>query len=269
MATSQHRDIRNLPSQDGYQQLHSQFRWLVPEEFNIAEVCSRRWAQAADAGQRIAVHADGPGLQAREHTYAESAAPGQPALKRLGSAARGQGRPGGHRAAAALRNRRGLYGRAAAGCGGHAPVHAVRARGAGIPPERQRAAVAICDDASIVTLQNIRGNCEALRHVIGVGDSASGDSGGGAAGMADLDYAALLAEHPPEYDPVLTRADDPAAADLHQRHHRQPQGRADSAPRPARQPDGLCLQPELVRLRSVPAQKSPPPRGGGPGGGEH
>jgi len=46
--------------------------------------------------------------------------------------------------------------------------------------------------------------------VIGVGSSASGDAGGGAAGMADLDYAALLAQHPPEYEPVRTRADDPA-----------------------------------------------------------
>jgi len=72
------------------------------------------------------------------------------------------------------------------------------------------ASVLICDDAAIVNIQNIRGDCEALRHVIGVGSSANGDAGGGAAGMADLDYAALLAEHPPEYEPVRTHADDPA-----------------------------------------------------------
>jgi acetyl-CoA synthetase len=64
------------------------------------------------------------------------------------------------------------------------------------------ASVLICDDASIVNIQNIRGNCEALRHVIGVGS--------GADAMADLDYAAILAEHPPEYAPAATRADDPA-----------------------------------------------------------
>lgn len=202
MATSQHRD--------NYQQLHSQFRWLVPAEFNIAEVCCRRWAQAADAGQRIAMHADGPGLQPRAHTYAEL----QHQANRLSNAL-AQLRVGkGDRVAIVLPQR---FETAVA-------YMAVLQLGAVAMPlstlfgpealefrlNDSAAAVAICDDASIVVIQNIRGNCEALRHVIGVGDSASGDSGGGAAGMADLDYAALLAQHPPEYDTVLTRADDPA-----------------------------------------------------------
>jgi acetyl-CoA synthetase len=197
-------------ARDNYESLHSQFRWSVPAEFNIAEVCSRRWAQAADAGQRIAVHADGPGVQARAHSYAEL----QHQANRLSNAL-AQLRVGkGDRVAIVLPQR---FEAAVA-------YMAVLQMGAVAMPlstlfgpealefrlNDSGAAVAICDDASIVTIQNLRGECEGLRHVIGVGDSASGDSGGGAAGMADLDLAALLAQHPPEYDAVLTRADDPA-----------------------------------------------------------
>ncbi|MDZ4076142.1 MAG: AMP-binding protein [Hylemonella sp.] len=202
MASSQDRD--------NYASLHGQFRWLVPDEFNIAEVCSRRWARAADAGQRIAIHADGPGLQPRAHSYAEL----QHQANRLSNAL-AQLRVGqGDRVAIVLPQR---FETAVA-------YMAVFQLGAVAMPlstlfgpealefrlNDSAASVLICDDASIVNIQNIRGDCEALRHVIGVGSSASGDAGGGAAGMADLDYAALLAQHPPEYEPVRTRADDPA-----------------------------------------------------------
>ncbi len=202
MASSQGRD--------NYAFLHSQFRWLVPDEFNIAEVCSRRWARAADAGQRIAIHADGPGLQPRAHSYAEL----QHQANRLSNAL-AQLRVGkGDRVAIVLPQR---FETAVA-------YMAVFQLGAVAMPlstlfgpealefrlNDSAASVLICDDAAIVSIQNIRGGCEALRHVIGVGSSASGDAGGGAAGMADLDYTALLAQHPPEYEPVRTRADDPA-----------------------------------------------------------
>ena len=202
MATSQPRD--------NYEQLHSQFRWLVPDEFNIAEVCSRRWALAPDAAQRIAVHAAGPGLQPRAHSYAEL----QHDANRL-SAALAQLRVGkGDRVAIVLPQR---FESAVA-------YMAVLQMGAVAMPlstlfgpealeyrlNDSGAAVAICDDASIVAIQNIRGECEALRHVIGVGDSASGDTGGGAAGMADLDYAVIMAEQAAEYAPALTHAHDPA-----------------------------------------------------------
>ncbi len=202
MANSRHRD--------SYQSLHSQFRWQVPNAFNIAEVCCRRWAQAADAGQRIAVHADGPGLQARAHSYVEL----QQQANRLSNAlAQLRVKPG-DRVAIVLPQR---FETAVA-------YMAVLQMGAVAMPlstlfgpealefrlNDSGAAVLICDDAAIVNIQNIRGECEALRHVIGVGDSASGEVGGGAAGMADLDFSVLLAEHPPQYLPVATRADDPA-----------------------------------------------------------
>ena len=58
-------------AEDNYPQMHSQFRWLVPEEFNIAEVCARRWSLAPDASHRVAIYADGPGLEPRAYSYAE------------------------------------------------------------------------------------------------------------------------------------------------------------------------------------------------------
>lgn len=202
MAASQDRD--------NYDKIWNEFRWLVPEEFNIAEVCSRRWAQAADGAQRLAMHADGAGLESRSHSYAEL----QHQANRLSNAL-AQLRVGkGDRVAIVLPQR---FETAVA-------YMAVFQMGAVAMPlstlfgpealefrlNDSATSVLICDDAAIVNVQNIRGNCEGLRHVIGVGSSASGEAGGGAAGMADLDFAVITAEQPAEYAPVVTRADDPA-----------------------------------------------------------
>src|SRR4051812_30962214 len=50
---------------DNYQRMHAGFRWLVPEHFNIAQVCCARWAQQPDAIKRTAVRAHGaePGTE--------------------------------------------------------------------------------------------------------------------------------------------------------------------------------------------------------------
>lgn len=195
---------------DNYEALHRQFRWQVPETFNIAEVCCRRWAQAADAGQRIAIHADGAGLRARSHSYAEL----QEQANRLSAALATLGVRRGDRVAIVLPQR---FETAVA-------YMAVLQMGAVAMPlstlfgpdalefrlNDSAASVLICDDAALLAIQNLRGSCEALRHVIGVGDSASGDAGGGAVALADLDYTALLATQPPAYAPRPTRAEDPA-----------------------------------------------------------
>lgn len=202
MARSQHGDH--------YEALHRQFHWVVPAQFNIAEVCGRRWAQAPDAGQRIAVLADGPGQQPRAHSYAEL----QQQANRLSHALAGLGVQRGDRVAIVLPQR---FETAVA-------YLAVLQMGAVAMPlstlfgpealafrlNDSATAVLICDDASILAVQNIRGHCEALRHVIGVGDGSRGDAGGGAAQMADLDYAAITAEQPPHYTPAATAADNPA-----------------------------------------------------------
>ena len=46
MTRSPARDRAALP--DAYEALHKGFGWQVPEDFNIAHVCARRWAQARD-----------------------------------------------------------------------------------------------------------------------------------------------------------------------------------------------------------------------------
>jgi len=194
--------VRTSQARDNYQQLHSQFRWLVPDSFNIAEVCSRRWAQAPDATKRIAVYADGAGVTPRFHTYAEL----QHQANRLSGALASLRVGKGDRVAIVLPQR---FETAVA-------YMAVLQMGAVAVPLSQLfgpealeyrlkdsdAAVAICDSSAIMNILEVRGTCEALRHVIGVGE--------GADAMADLDYAAILAEQPPEHVPVATRADDPA-----------------------------------------------------------
>ncbi len=202
MARSQSRDM--------YEALHRGFRWAVPAQFNIAEVCCRRWAQADETGRRVAVLADGPGLQAQAHSYKEL----QQQANRLSQALVQLRVKPGDRVAIVLPQR---FETAVA-------YMAVLQMGAVAMPlstlfgpealefrlNDSAAAVLICDDASIVAVQNIRGRCEALRHVIGVGDSHRGDPGGGAAAMADLDFASIMAGQPPEFVPADTRADDPA-----------------------------------------------------------
>ena len=187
---------------DGYAALHSQFRWHVPDVFNMAEVCSRRWAQAEDAEQRIAIYADGPGVHKRSHSYAEL----QQQANRLSQALAGLGVRRGDRVAIIMPQR---FETAVA-------YMAVLQMGAVAMPlsmlfgpealeyrlNDSEAAVALCDANAIVNLLSVRGVCPGLRHVIGVDV--------GADAVADLDYAELLAAQTDQYALVPTRADDPA-----------------------------------------------------------
>ena len=53
---------------DTYTTLHSGFGWQVPEHFNMAQVCSARWAAAPDATKRIAIQALDTGGSATFYT---------------------------------------------------------------------------------------------------------------------------------------------------------------------------------------------------------
>ncbi len=69
MRQSQKRDkSQSLPG-DRYAALHSEFGWLVPDRFNIADVCCRRWAVLPDATKRIAVHAYGTDGATDSYTF--------------------------------------------------------------------------------------------------------------------------------------------------------------------------------------------------------
>ena len=170
--------MRTSQARDNYQQLHDQFRWLVPDSFNIAEVCARRWAKAPDATKRVAVYADGAGVEPRFHTYAEL----QHQANRLSGALASLRVGRGDRVAIVLPQR---FETAVA-------YMAVLQMGAVAVPLSQLfgpealeyrlkdsdAAVVICDSSAIMNILEVRGTCEALRHVIGVG--------AGADAMADL-----------------------------------------------------------------------------------
>src|SRR5450830_1277470 len=56
---------------EGYRRLHSRFGWQVPAQFNIAQVCSQRWAERPDAAQRVAIRAYADGALKASWTYAQ------------------------------------------------------------------------------------------------------------------------------------------------------------------------------------------------------
>jgi acetyl-CoA synthetase len=132
--------------QDNYAALHQGFRWAVPEQFNMAEVCCRRWAAAPDADERTAIIAHQPDGTGPRYSFAQL----QDAANRLSNVLTVLGVQRGDRVAIVLPQR---FETAVAymavlqmGAVGDAAVDAVRPGGAGLPPAGQRGAVvAICD----------------------------------------------------------------------------------------------------------------------------
>ena len=193
-------------SSDHYDQLHREFRWHVPDIFNMAEVCCGRWARAHGATKRIAIHASSPGATATFHTYSEL----QQQANRLSQALRALGVARGDRVAIVMPQR---FETAVA-------YIAVLQMGAVAMPlsvlfgpealayrlQDSEAVVAIGDEASTASLLALRADCPALRDVLGVGASVDVDAGTTQA----LDYAALLAQQPTHFTLVNTRAEDPA-----------------------------------------------------------
>ena len=203
MTRGQKRDTagRTRPAQDNHAQLHAGFRWLVPREFNIAEVCCARWARQPDAARRIAVraHADAPPYAS--HSFRQL----QDEANRLSNLLCVLGVQRGERVAIVMPQR---FETAVA-------YMAVFQMGAVAMPlsmlfgpdaleyrlQDSGAVVAICDDSSIGNLLSVRGQCPALRSVLGVG---------AAAGQADLDYEMHVGLQRAQFEPVSTLADDGA-----------------------------------------------------------
>ena len=206
MNVSQNRDNsehRSVASQhlDAYALLHRGFGWQVPERFNMAQVCSARWAAAPGASKRIAIQSMDTGGSATFYTYAELQAQANrlsQVLSRLGVAR-------GDRVAIVMPQR---FETAVA-------YMAVLQMGAVAMPlsmlfgpdaleyrlQDSEAVLAICDESSIDNLLAVRGNCPQLRQVLGVGAAAA---------QADLDYAAALAGAPSHFAAVDTLADEAA-----------------------------------------------------------
>ncbi|MBT9466078.1 AMP-binding protein [Hydrogenophaga sp.] len=204
MRPSQARDKTSTPV-DLYDALHSRFGWEVPEHFNMAQMCMRRWAQDPTRARDTAVIACAPQQKDRRHSYAELL----DQANRLSNALAALGVQRGDRVAIVLPQR---FETAVA-------YMAVLQMGAvGMPlsqlfgPEAlefrlqdSEAVAAICDQPSLPALLGVRDDCPLLRCVIGL------DGDGTPEGMrADLDWTELLAQEPAEFTPVNTLADEAA-----------------------------------------------------------
>ncbi|PKO44373.1 MAG: AMP-binding protein [Betaproteobacteria bacterium HGW-Betaproteobacteria-3] len=186
---------------DNYAALHAGFHWHVPEHFNIAQVCCGRWAGQADASKRIAIQVHLAGGEAAFLTYFEL----QQAANRLSGVLHTLGVQRGDRVAIVLPQRIETA----------VAYMAVLQMGAVAMPlstlfgpealeyrlHDSEAVVALCDSAAIDSLLAVRENCPLLQEVIGVGDAGA---------RADLDYERALAQHPAQYTPVPTLADEAA-----------------------------------------------------------
>ena len=206
MPVSQARDKSSpsfaLPA--AYVQLHQRFGWEVPEQFNMAQVCSRRWAMAPDASKRVAIHTYTAGAKDHFHTYAEL----QSQANRLSNALTDLGVRRGDRVAIVMHQ-----------CFETAVAYmAVLQMGAVAMPlsmlfgpealeyrlQDSEAVLALCDVGSLPGLQAARDRCPDLRCVVGVGPVADTSE------YADENLVTLLESASGSFSAVDTRSDEPA-----------------------------------------------------------
>ena len=182
---------------DCYASLHRQFRWHVPEQFNIADVCCRRWA--ADA-TRVALLCEDEDGREQRLTYAQL----QAQANRLSNLFAKLGIARGERIAIVLPQRVETA-VAHIACQQSAMVAMPMSILFGPDALEYRlhdsAAVAvIVDAAALPALEDIRAHCPALRHVIAVACAAE----------HVLDWDASLADMGEDFTPCITHADDAA-----------------------------------------------------------
>ncbi|MFM2049780.1 MAG: hypothetical protein RL682_271, partial [Pseudomonadota bacterium] len=63
--------VSQASDKSAYARLHQSFGWEVPQHFNMARVCSQRWAAKADATKKVAIYAYSTGSAGRIYTYSE------------------------------------------------------------------------------------------------------------------------------------------------------------------------------------------------------
>jgi acetyl-CoA synthetase len=158
-----------LDDKDQYADLHSNFRWHVPENFNIADACYRRWAKETPNAVAIREHETGKSLvKSKTYSYSEL----QQAANHLSDKLSDLGVKRGDRVAIVLPQR---FETAVA-------YMAVLQMGAVAVPlsmlfgpdaleyrlNDSDAVVAIVDEVSEPSLRQIQSNCPYLRHIMNV-----------------------------------------------------------------------------------------------------
>jgi len=182
---------------DRYREIYEGFRWRVPAEFNIAEVCGRRWAAESS---RIALHTEDEAGHRETFTYAALVRD----ANRLSNALAALGVGRGDRVAILLPQR-------AETAVAHLACYQMAAVAMPMSvlfgPEALvfrlndgTAKVAICDASTAATLVGLRDACPTLKQVICVDGPADG--------LAD--WSALLARAADRFSLAVTRAADPA-----------------------------------------------------------
>ena len=200
---SQNRDKLVKQAVDHYAELHQNFAWQVPEDFNIAEVCCSRWARVSGERfgniEKVAVCAHKEGAPAISYTYLDL----KQAADALSHVLKGLGVQRGDRVAIVMPQR---FETAVA-------YMAVFQIGAVAMPlsmlfgpealeyrlQDSQAVVAIADESSMLSMQQVRVACSALHAVLAVGECT-----------ADVQYAAALAEHTSAFTAIKTKAEEAA-----------------------------------------------------------
>ncbi|MES2511545.1 MAG: AMP-binding protein [Pseudomonadota bacterium] len=189
------------PQADHYAAIHAGFRWQVDEDFNIAEVCCKRWSRGDDGNRRIAIHTHQAGAAPVSYTYGQL----QQAADALSHMLQGLGVQRGDRVAIVMPQR---FETAVA-------YMAVLQMGAVAMPlsmlfgpealqfrlHDSAAVVAICDESSMASIKAVRSECPMLRRVVATGS---------AWGQGDLDYDSAAAAQSGAFTAVKTKAEEAA-----------------------------------------------------------
>jgi acetyl-CoA synthetase len=184
---------------DRHAEIHAGFRWRVPAQFNIAQVCCGRWA--LDTPQALAIrweHEDG---RQATFTYAQL----QREANRLSNALRRMGVQRGDRVAIVMPQR---FETAVA----HVAIYQLGAVAMPLSmlfgPEaleyrfnHSQAQVALVDESAIDNVRAVRAAAPGLKTVVAVG---------AAEGQGDLDWTAALAAERARFTAVKTHADEAA-----------------------------------------------------------
>ena len=196
---------------DFYQAMQQDFGWQVPQHFNMAEVCSRRWAAQADAANRVAIvahaapDANGRAVAPSTFTYAQL----QQSADALSHVLTDLGVQRGDRVAIVLPQR---FETAVA-------YMAVMQMGAVAMPlsllfgpealayrlHDSEAVVALVDASSVSNVLAVRAQCPALRTVVGVDLHNATDML-----HVDVDYASAIAAQQRSFQQVITKAEEGA-----------------------------------------------------------
>ena len=188
---------------DRYPVLHGTFHWQVPTHFNIAEVCSRRWARSKPKAMAI-IHETEAGFPqgpVARLSYGEL----QRQANRLSRALSALGVRRGDRVAVVMPQRPET-------AVAHIALYQMGAVAMPLSmlfgPEAleyrfndSQAVAAIVDESAIAAVRQVRGACPGLRTLVAVG---------AAQGQGDVDWSSALAAQSARYTAVRTHADEAA-----------------------------------------------------------